>query len=71
MYESQALILLNSYRFTEIILPLYDTKLKALLPELNDNLANNDKAILEAKDSLKALSNDEEKCGFITTIITI
>jgi len=31
------------------------------LPELNDNLANNDKAILEAKDSLKALSNDEEK----------
>lgn len=31
------------------------------MPELNDNLANNDKAILEAKDSLKALSNDEEK----------
>lgn len=61
MYESQALILLNSYRFTEVTLPLYDTKLKALLPELNDNLANNDKAILEAKDSLKALSNDEEK----------
>ncbi|HPK28424.1 MAG TPA: V-type ATP synthase subunit I [Bacilli bacterium] len=61
VYESQALILLNSYRFTEVTLPLYDTKLKALLPELNDNLANNDKAILEAKDSLKALSNDEEK----------
>ncbi|MFA5660299.1 MAG: V-type ATPase 116kDa subunit family protein [Bacilli bacterium] len=57
VYENQAILLLNSYRFKEQTLPLFDTKLSELLPELNASLADNEAIIKEKEGALKALSN--------------
>ena len=56
VYENQALLLLNSYRFTEQTLPLFDTKLSERLPELNTTLAQNEIVIKEKEMALKTLS---------------
>lgn len=56
VYENEATKLLNAYRFKEASLPLFDTKLSALLPELNEALTLNRTAISESNGALKALS---------------
>ncbi|MGI6735340.1 MAG: V-type ATP synthase subunit I [Bacilli bacterium] len=61
VYESQALILLNAYRFNEVTLPLFDTKLSALLPELKNSLTVNEDIIKAANADLKVLSKESTK----------
>ncbi len=55
VYENEAIKLLNAFRFNEVSLPLFDTKLSALLPELNKNLQDNSDAIKESNAELKKL----------------
>ena len=58
VFESEASKLLHAYRFQEESLPLFDTKLSALLPELNEGLQKNRDEIKESMAALKALSKN-------------
>ncbi len=58
VYENEAMKLLNAYRFQEIVLPLFTTKLRDLLPELNSSLESNNEEIKQSNEALKEFSKN-------------
>ncbi len=61
VYENQATLLLNAYRFNEVTLPLFTTPLSKLLPELQSAVSTNEALIADKSAEIKALSAETYK----------
>ncbi len=61
VYENQATLLLNAYRFNEVTLPLFTTPLSKLLPELQSAVSVNEALIADKNTEIKALSAETYK----------